>query len=231
MLLMVSKLVLLLLFVFFVILVFFINNRSVSSKPFTYLALGDSYTVGEGVAIYESFPYQTVQFLRKAGHDFNSPEIFAKTGWTTDELKNGIKQTFFRASYDFVSLLIGVNDQYREKGLQAYSTNFELLLKLAIGFAANKPDHVFVLSIPDWGSTPFAADKNSEMITNEINSFNDVNVKIAARYKVNYITLAQFKNEFLSGQSWLAPDLLHPSGKEYAKWALRLAEEIQKLLA
>src|SRR4051812_25049563 len=98
---MVSKLVLLLLFVFFVILIFIISSRSMRSKPYTYLALGDSYTIGEKVAIYESFPYQAIQLMRKAGHNFNAPEIVARTGWTTDDLKKAVRNTIFQTSYDF----------------------------------------------------------------------------------------------------------------------------------
>lgn len=200
------------------------------SKPYTYLALGDSYTIGENVAIYESFPYQTIQLLRKSGHNFNSPEILARTGWTTDDLKKGIRNTIFQNSYDFVSLLIGVNDQYHKKDMHEYATNFELLLKQAISFAANKTNHVFVLSVPDWSNTPFAENNNNPTITEEINAFNAANRKLAAEYKVHYISITQNPEGFPLDKSWLARDLLHPSGKEYANWALRLAEEIQKLL-
>lgn len=228
---MVAKLVLLLLFVFFVILIFFINNRSMSAKSFTYLALGDSYTIGEHVALYESFPYQTVQLLRKAGHNFNAPEIIARTGWTTDDLKKGIRNTIFQTSYDVVSLLIGVNDQYSKKDLREYVTNFELLLKQAISFAADKATHVFVLSVPDWSGTPYAEKENRPGVTEEINAFNAENKKIALRYKVHYIPVTQSLAEIHLDPTWLASDLLHPSGKEYGQWSLLLAGEIQKLLA
>ena len=118
------------------------------SKTFSYLALGDSYTIGEGVPIYESFPYQTVQGLRKAGYSLYAAEIVAKTGWTTDELQAGISNSHLLPSYDLVSLLIGVNNQYRGRSLQEYTQQFEALLQQAIGFAGNHATHVFVLSIP-----------------------------------------------------------------------------------
>ncbi len=124
------------------------------SQTYSYLALGDSYTIGENVPIYDSFPYKTVQLLRKAGYSFYAPEIVAKTGWTTDELQTGIASNKLLPQYDIVSLLIGVNNQYRARSLQEYTQQFEALLQQAIGFANNKHTHVFVLSIPDWGVTP-----------------------------------------------------------------------------
>src|SRR5690349_12637420 len=135
---------------------------------FTYLALGDSYTIGESVPIYESFPYQTVQLLRRAGHNFHAAEIVAKTGWTTDELFNNITHTKLQSPYDFVSLLIGVNNQYRGRPVDEYKTQFNELLQQAISFAGNKPSHVIVLSIPDWGATPFAAGRDTKKIADEI---------------------------------------------------------------
>ena len=119
----------------------------------TYLALGDSYTIGELVPVYDNFPYQTIQLLRKQFPDtvFHAAEIIAKTGWTTDELLEGIAHTQCNPTYEFVSLLIGVNNQYRGSDLENYRHEFSILLNKAIAFAGNKNQHVFVLSIPDWG--------------------------------------------------------------------------------
>ena len=200
------------------------------SKTYTYLALGDSYTIGEGVAINESFPYQTIQLLRKAGNSFNAPEIVARTGWTTDELKKAIRETHFQKSYHFVSLMIGVNDQYRGKTASEYAKNFEQLLLQAINFAANKTQHVFVLSIPDWGKTPFADGIDHEMVSNEIDAFNAECEKIAKQYRVQYISLSGDMKESFMDDSLLAADKLHPSGIEYSRWAYQLADGIQKLL-
>ncbi|MEJ7769001.1 MAG: GDSL-type esterase/lipase family protein [Chitinophagaceae bacterium] len=199
-------------------------------KPFTLLALGDSYTIGENLALYDSFPYQTIQLLRKAGYPFNAPEIIAKNGWTTEELRNGIKHTIFQPTYHFVSLLIGVNDQYQGKDLQKYSTSLEMLIKQAISFAANKPDSVFVFSIPDWGRTPFAEGKDRLKIRKEINDFNDLKKNMAHQYKVNYYAVED-KSDSLLDPAMLADDHLHPSAVVYKKWALHLATEIEKLLA
>lgn len=201
-----------------------------ASKTYTLLALGDSYTIGEGVALYDSFTYQTIQLLRKAGHNFNAPEIIARTGWTTDDLKNAIRNTQLQTTYNYVSILIGVNDQFQGKNINDYATNLELLLKQSISFAANNPSNVFVFSIPDWGQTPFASGRNQQQITKEINEFNKVNESLALQYKAHYILITEEIKDPMN-LTFLAADQLHPSRKEYARWANRLADEIQKLLA
>lgn len=197
------------------------------SKTYSYLALGDSYTIGEGLPIYESFPYQTVQLLRKAGHSLYAAEIVAKTGWTTDELQTGINNSRLLASYDMVSLLIGVNNQYRGRSLEEYTQQFEALLQQAIGFAGKQSAHVFVLSIPDWGVTPFANGKNSATIAHEIDAFNAVNRFIAEKYSVNYIDITPGTRLAANDPSLLAADQLHPSGKEYGRWAEKLSGAVQ----
>ena len=201
------------------------------SQTYSYLALGDSYTIGENVPIYDSFPYQTVQLLRKAGYSFYAPEIVAKTGWTTDELQAGIANNKLLPQYDIVSLLIGVNNQYRGKSLQEYTEHFESLLKRAIAFANNKHTHVFVLSIPDWGVTPFAKDRNSATIAHEIDSFNAVNKLFAEKYNVKYIDITPFTRLAANDTTLLAGDQLHYSGKEHGNWAMKLSNSIQQLLA
>ena len=133
-----------------------------------YLALGDSYTIGEKVLLSESFPYQTVQALRKKNIAINAPEIIAKNGWTTADLSDAIDTTILLKKYDIVSLLIGVNNQYDGKNMDDYTIEFEKLLYQAIIFAGHKNKNVFVLSIPDWGATPFAENKDRQKITKEI---------------------------------------------------------------
>jgi lysophospholipase L1-like esterase len=200
------------------------------SLTYSYLALGDSYTIGENVPIYDSFPYQTVQLLRKAGYSFYAPEIVAKTGWTTDELQAGIANNKLLPQYDIVSLLIGVNNQYRGRSLQEYTEHFEALLKRAIAFANNKHTHVFVLSIPDWGVTPFAKDRSSATIAHEIDSFNAVNKLFAEKYNVNYIDITAGTRLAANDTSLLAPDQLHYSGKEHLNWAEKISKKIQQLI-
>lgn len=200
------------------------------SKTYSYLALGDSYTIAESVPIYESFPYQTVQLLRKAGHPVYAAEIVAKTGWTTGELQTGINNSKLLPAYDFVSLLIGVNNQYRARKTDEYAQQFESLLQQAIAFAGNKKQQVFVLSIPDWGVTPFANGRDKAAIAREIDAFNAINKSISEKYNVNYIEITAGTREAEKDVTLLAADQLHPSGKEYARWAVKLAEGIQKVL-
>jgi lysophospholipase L1-like esterase len=190
---------------------------------YTYLALGDSYTIGEGVPIYENFPYQVVHNLRGAGYAFHAPEIIARTGWTTDELQQGIENTRLLYGYDFVSLLIGVNNQYRGKSTGPYLQEFGALLQQAIGFAGDQPKHVFVLSIPDWGVTPFAEGRDREQIAREIDAFNEVARNRAHEQEVHFLDITTGSREAAADKSLLAPDHLHPSGKEYARWAHQLA--------
>lgn len=188
-----------------------------------YLALGDSYTIGETVPITENFPYQTVQLLRKEGLDIVGPEIVAKTGWTTDELQTAINTHHFRASYDLVTLLIGVNNQYRGRPVDNYKPEFENLLKQAIAFAGGKTDRVVILSIPDWGVTPFATGRDREQIATEIDAYNAANKAIALQYNIHYIDITPWTREAATDNSLLAADGLHPSGKEYKRWAERVA--------
>lgn len=202
-----------------------------TNKNHKYLALGDSYTIGEGVPIAENFPYQTVQLLRKAGLYFQAPEIIAKTGWTTDELQKGIDDTMLQAPYDVVSLLIGVNNQYRGRTVQEYALQFEHLLQQAIQFSGNYPDHVFVLSIPDWGVTPFAAGRDRSAIAQEIDAFNETNRRLSEQYHTHYIDITPGTREAASDESLLTTDQLHPSGKDYGRWANKLSEEVRKLVS
>lgn len=196
---------------------------------FTYLALGDSYTIGESVPLDESFPYQTVQLLRKNGVHIHAAEIVARTGWTTLELAEHILHARLNDDYDFVTLLIGVNNQYRGLNIDDYKNDFEFLLKKALHFADDKNDHVMVLSIPDWSQTPFAREMDKNKISEEITAFNKVNHAISTKYKVHYIQITDTENP--ADTSLIAHDALHPSGKEYARWAQQIASVIQETLS
>ena len=210
-----------------IILHFLIMNQATQHDiPKTYLALGDSYTIGESLPIYESYPYQTVQLLRGKGVQITAPEIIAKTGWTTDELAVAIDQTRLIEQYDYVSLLIGVNNQYRGRKSDEYAMQFEELLKRAISFSANGTSHVFVISIPDWGATPFAEGRDTKKIAEEINAFNDINKSISEKYGVAYIEITEGSRDAKKNPTLVARDKLHPSGTEYNKWANKLAEKI-----
>lgn len=190
---------------------------------FSYLALGDSYTIGESVPLHEGFPYQVVQLLRKQGLHFHAPEVVAKTGWTSFELAEHILHTQLNEHYDFVSLLIGVNNQYRGLPISDFANDFEFLLKKAIHFAGNKPERVIVLSVPDWGVTPFAAGRDVQKISEEIDSFNQVcenTVHKSGGHFINITTQTKLAKE---NQDLLASDQLHYSAQSYAVWAEKVA--------
>lgn len=194
-------------------------------KPvYTYLALGDSYTIGEGVLLTKNFPYQTVSLLRKEGYHFAGPEIIAKTGWTADELEAAISNHRLSNNYDYVSLLIGVNNQYRGRNIFEYKEQLERLLKKSIELANKMPERVLVVSIPDYGYTPFGQLLNAEKISKEIADYNSLNKALALQYKVQYIEITGSSRKAKTNSSLVAGDGLHPSAKEYAKWAKKLVE-------
>lgn len=197
----------------------------------TYLALGDSYTIGEQVIASGNFPHQTADMLRR-NHllQVADPKIIAVTGWTTDELKDAIKKEDLHDTFDFVTLLIGVNNQYRDRDLENYKNEFALLLNKAILFANGRTRRVFVLSIPDWGTTPFAEGRDRKAIAAAIDQFNMANRAIAMAYRCHYIDITASTRKHGSDASFLTPDQLHYSGKEYREWAALLAPAVAAVL-
>jgi lysophospholipase L1-like esterase len=194
-------------------------------KLFTYLALGDSYTIGEGVLFQNNFPSQTVQLLRSRGMNIAAPEILAKTGWTTHELLTNSKQYQFLPRYDFVSLLIGVNNQYRGLKIEVYKTGLEQLISKAIMFTENRSDHVALMSIPDYSCTPFAASLDKNKIAKEIIAYNELGKELAFHFKLHYIDIAGAGSVDVPADL-IAQDGLHPSEKEYRRWANKLSDLI-----
>ncbi|MEI9956891.1 MAG: GDSL-type esterase/lipase family protein [Ferruginibacter sp.] len=158
---------------------------------------------------------------------FTTPEIIATTGWTTDELNTAIDAENILKQYDIVSLLIGVNNQYRGRPVENFEIEFEQLLQRTIQFSGNQPNHVFVLSIPDWGVTPFAAGKDAGKIAKEIDAYNNVCETVTKKYAARYIDITTAQRIDGNKNDFLAMDNLHPSGKEYAKWAAQLAAAIK----
>lgn len=196
----------------------------------SYLALGDSYTIGEAVPIYESFPYITTQLLRKEKIAMHAPEIVAKTGWTSTELAEHLLHNHFNPHYDFVSVLIGVNNQYRNLSLDNFLNDFEFLVKKAIHFAGGKNERVIILSIPDWSYTPFAAEKNKEQISREIDAFNIVCKQTAKQYQTHFIDITTETRAFSSDPKAIASDGLHFSYETHLNWAKKMLDTIQHIL-
>lgn len=199
-------------------------KMAAQSTSLTYLALGDSYTIGESVKESERWPVQLAKALTKKGVKVSSPLIIATTGWRTDNLKEAIVNAKLKNQYDLVSLLIGVNNQYQGKPASQYAVEFEALLKMAIQLARGKASNVFVVSIPDYGYTPFGLAKK-ESISKQIDEFNAINQRIAEQYKVAWYNITDISRQGLIDPSLVAEDGLHPSGKMYTLWVERMLEQ------
>jgi lysophospholipase L1-like esterase len=204
------------------------NIKLMQPREVTYLALGDSYTIGESVPLAENFPNQLAKSLNSDSVLVTAPQIVAKTGWTTDELLDAISKTTFRNKYDMVTLLIGVNNQYRNYDIAVFRTEFKKLLNLAINFASADTKKVFVLSIPDWGLTPFAQKngRNEAQIAQEINTYNAICKEEAEKLNVKFIDITPISRLAKTDLSLLANDGLHPSGKMYELWVKELIKTI-----
>lgn len=190
------------------------------TRALRYLALGDSYTIGEAVARAESFPYQLVAQLRGAGFDVAAPEIIARTGWTTDELCAALETLGPRGPFDLVTLLIGVNNQYRGRNAENYRVEFAELLERAIAYAGTAPARVLVLSIPDWGVTPFARGRAN--VSEAIDAYNAINRAETRAHGAHYVEITNASRRAQHDAALLARDGLHPSAKMYAEWAQAL---------
>jgi lysophospholipase L1-like esterase len=196
---------------------------------FRYLALGDSYTIGESVPEEDRWPNRLAKLLETKGIQTKITMI-ARTGWTTDELWQGIQAKEIQPPYDLVSLLIGVNNQYRGYNLEEYREQFVFLLNKAIEYAGGEPNRVIVLSIPDWGVTPFASGRDSKKIAKEINEFNQVNREESEKSGVHYMDITPVSRDALTEPALIASDGLHPSGKMYAMWAEKARPVVREIL-
>jgi len=192
-----------------------------SSSSTRYLALGDSYTIGESVDASERFPVQLARTLK-----LGEPRIIAKTGWTTDELNAAIDAANVTETYDLVTLLIGVNNQYRGRDAEQYRGEFAALLRRAIGFAGGDAQKVIVVSIPDWGVTPFAEGRDRAKIASEIDRYNAINREETQRAGARYVDITPISRG--NDTALVAADGLHPSGKQYGQWVKLIAREAQR---
>ena len=210
------------------LLTFVISNlqaqtfEAVSKK---FLALGDSYTIGESVSEKDRWPEQLTQALWAKGKKVERPRIIGVTGWRTDQLKKAIEEAHLQNEYGLVSLLIGVNNQYQKKSVERYAPEFEELLHKAIELAGGMKENVFVVSIPDYGFTPFGKPSQTE-ISKAIDQFNDVNRSITEKMGVRYIYITDLTREGLAKPEYVAGDGLHPSGKMYSLWVGRIVKSL-----
>jgi lysophospholipase L1-like esterase len=195
-----------------------------------YLAIGDSYTIGASVEREDNFPNQTFQLLKSAGFKTSSLQIIAKNGWTAEDLITAVASTNKRSNYTVVTLLIGVNNQYQGKPAKEFEPSFLSLLKSAIALTGNRPKRVFVISIPDWGITPFASGRDRKEIANEIDAYNLVCEKNAKAEGANFVNITDSYRIDGSKPDYLSGDGLHPSKLEYTKWAIKLTQQIVNIL-
>ncbi|UNK42154.1 GDSL-type esterase/lipase family protein [Luteimonas sp. S4-F44] len=203
------------------------------AQPLRYLALGDSYTIGEGIAPATRWPVALADALRAAGTAIDAPQIVATTGWTTDELDAGIDAAAPEGPFDLVSLLIGVNDQYRGRALDDYLPRFEALLARAIRFAGDRAGRVCVLAIPDWGVTPFGAQSGRDVgeIARTLDAYNAAAAALCARRGVAFVDIAPVSRAHGGEPAMLADDGLHPSAALHAAWARLALPVVRGLLS
>lgn len=202
-------------------------------KTLSYLALGDSYTIGEGVPEQDRYPVQLVHELNQKGKlHFSPPQIIATTGWTVDELEAGIRTSEISPEgYDLVTLLIGVNNQYRGRSVESFKAEFEVLLDRAISFARGNKDHVAVISIPDWGVTPFALQKAVDQgkITQEIDAYNQAKHEICSEKGVIFVEITSDYRAIGAKAEMVVEDHLHPSGLVYTRWTEKLLKAVETM--
>jgi lysophospholipase L1-like esterase len=196
----------------------------------TYLALGDSYTIGEAVPQIQSFPYQLTSQLRLNHYNIGNPMIIATTGWTTTQLQAAIKFAALKKTFTFVTLLIGVNNQYQNFNPDGYRADFKDLVNTAILLAGGYKNRVFVLSIPDYSVTPFAASSNKDLIRQQLDLFNDINQNESNLAGVNYLNITGLSRNAANDPSLLASDGLHPSGLMYSQWVTELIKQVMPSL-
>ena len=194
-----------------------VSTSARSNQTYRYLALGDSYTIGESVSEEERWPNQLTALVNSSKEI--DVTIIARTGWTTSELWEGIQSANPQGTYDMVSLLIGVNNQYRGYDMNEYRDEFKFLLEKSIEYAGGNPEHVIVLSIPDWGVTPFAWGRDTAQIAADIDSYNAINLEEAKKAGVHYVDVTPVSRGAVSDSTLIAGDGLHPSGKMYTEWA------------
>lgn len=206
------------------------TSAPVPARGTSYLALGDSYTIGEGAAEADRWPVQLAQLARQSGLDMQAPDIIARTGWTTGKLQAAVRAANSPATYDLVSLLIGVNNQYRGLSQAAYRTKFRQLLAAAARLAGGRFGRVVVLSIPDWGQSPFAEGRDRARIGREIDQFNAVAQDECRQAGVAYVDITPTTRAAAGDAGQFATDGLHYTGPHMQRWAQQALPVVQALL-
>lgn len=202
------------------------NITAIEENSLRYLALGDSYTIGESVEPEERWPVELVERLNHAGVDIEEPRIIAKTGWTTQDLLKAMEMELNNEKFDLVSVLIGVNNQYQDKSIEAYENDLHVLFKKAISHSSNGAEGVFALSIPDYGVTPFGSEREQE-IKKEIEEFNEVFRQVASEYDIAFYDITPISRDAKENPDLIAEDDLHPSAKMYELWVDLIIEEVR----
>ncbi len=216
-------------FIFILSICFGLTNlQSQEKQNLRYLALGDSYTIGEKVEHKNRWPVQLTKALNKAEIEVQETLIIAQTGWRTDDLLKAIEKNSVKGKFDLVSLLIGVNNQYQDKEISQYKEEFESLVKEAIAKSKTGAKGVFVVSIPDYGVTPFVK-KERDKIRKEIKNYNRIARKISKKFKVAFINITPISVKAKRDKSLLAEDNLHPSAKMYAQWVKKIKPVVVKM--
>ena len=195
------------------------TSRTPHDPAVRYLALGDSYTIGQNVDLAERYPVKLAQLLRKQSIDLGEPCIIARTGWTTRDLLNAIAAENPSGPFDLVTVLIGVNNQFQGRHIAEYRKELVEILKKAIALANEKPSHVVAFSIPDWGVTPFASNANAMSVATEIDAFNKVKAEECAKLGIELVDVTAISRTAPQHPDLLADDGLHPSGRMYTLWA------------
>ena len=201
-----------------------------SQEVLRLLALGDSYTIGQGVEASARWPEQLNERLRENGFAVSPPEIIARTGWTTQQLLRTIELSSLRGPYDIVTLMIGVNNQFHGLGVQEYREDLVSLLDRAVTLAGGETSRVIVISIPDWGATPFASGRDGDRIRKEIDLFNAVNREQTAIAGARYVDVTPVSREAPTDPDLVADDGLHPSAKMYGMWVELILPEALAIL-
>ena len=198
-----------------------LNSIISNESPLSLLALGDSYTIGEGVNEEERWPNQFVQVAYENGINFLTPRIVAMTGWKTYDLINGIESSNFEKKYDYISLLIGVNNQFNSRSINEFEDDLDKLLT-KINNLKKKDGSVLIISIPDWGSSPFGENMDRNQISTEINSFNNSLKSFANINGLKYVDVTEISRRAINEPNLITSDNLHPSGLMYLEWAKKI---------